>query len=126
VRKIKYRQKLKDAYVSRYGEVFHYWGYIDGGFVSPVGLNVSSEESEQFTGLQDKNGIDIYEGDIVKSDCYSGGAWFGRNQPRTKYVIRYNNYKGSFCFKVTDTQDDSNSMEVIGNIHENEELLCED
>ena len=100
MREIKYRQKLKDAYVSSYGESFHYWGYIDGGFVSPVGLN--------------------------ESDCYSGGAWFGRNQPRTKYRVEYNNYKGGFCFKGTDRQDDSNSMEVIGNIHENKELLCED
>jgi uncharacterized phage protein (TIGR01671 family) len=77
----------------------------------------------QFTGLQDKDGVDIYEGDVVNSDCYSGGAWFGRNQTRTKYVIKYNNDTGRFCFKQTDRMGDDNSMEVIGNIHQNPELL---
>jgi uncharacterized phage protein (TIGR01671 family) len=77
----------------------------------------------QFTGLQDNNGIDIYEGDIVESDCYSNGAWFGRNQPRTKYTVKYNNDTGRFCFKQTDRRGDNNSMQVIGNIYENPELL---
>jgi uncharacterized phage protein (TIGR01671 family) len=95
----------------------------NGGFTH---LEEGEFELLQFTGLQDKNGVEIYEGDIVESDCYSNGAWFGRNQPRTKYRVEYNNYKGGFCFKGTDRQDDSNSMEVIGNIHENKELLCED
>jgi uncharacterized phage protein (TIGR01671 family) len=101
------------------GFSIHAGGNIQGSmFINPEILEVM-----QFTGLQDKDGVDIYEGDVVNSDCYSGGAWFGRNQPRTKYVIKYNNDTGRFCFKQTDRMGDDNSMEVIGNIHENPELL---
>jgi hypothetical protein len=121
VRKIKYRQKLKDAYVSRYGEVFHYWGYIDGGFVSPVGLNVSSEESEQFTGLQDNSGVDIYEGDIL----------FHKVQGARKVI--YPMSESVACFGLVSLSGKKNTLgnsdklyKVIGNIHENKELLCED
>jgi uncharacterized phage protein (TIGR01671 family) len=92
----------------------------NGGFTH---LEEGEFELLQFTGLQDKNAVDIYEGDIVESDCYSGGVWFGRNQPRTKYVMKYNNNAGMFCFKQTDRMGDDNSMKVIGNIHQNPELI---
>ena len=122
MRNIKYRQYLKKEF-QRGNDVFHYWGYIDGAFVSPVGKNYTDEDSQQFTGLKDINGVEIYESDIVESECYSQGAWFGRPQPRTKYVIKYSDYSGRFCFKQTDRQGDSNSMKVIGNIHQSPDLL---
>ena len=57
---IKFRQKLKPHFVKS-GEEYHYWGYIDGGFVSPVGGNYFDGDSEQFTGNKDDKGSDIYE-----------------------------------------------------------------
>jgi uncharacterized phage protein (TIGR01671 family) len=111
---IKFRAWHSEAEEYCEGSTSNMFSWVDDG--QPITL-------EQFTGLQDKNDVDIYEGDIIESDCYSGGAWFGRNQPRTKYIVEYNNYKGSFSFKVTDSQDDSNSMKVIGNIHQNPELI---
>lgn len=73
---------------------------------------------EQYTGLKDKNGKDIYEGDIVKGD-YFKGSW-------TVFF-----WEGCFTLKpyATDTMANYNcpySIEVIGNIHENPDLLKED
>ncbi len=65
----------------------------------------------QFTGLRDRNGKEIYEGDIVVSDRFPTHDQF----ESTVLDIRYLN---SWMFGSS-----MNFNEVIGNIYENPELL---
>lgn len=81
---------------------------------------------ELYTGLKDKNGKEIYVGDIVRAEDdgrYLVGPveW---NEDYAKCEVIYSQITGnSFEFEGDDGYPVANSCEVIGNIHENPELL---
>ena len=65
---------------------------------------------EQFTGLHDKNGKEIYEGDIVTD---------GVGKYKIIYDLKLAGYQPYCIFR----DDPENYCEVIGNIYENPELI---
>lgn len=80
-----------------------------------------TETLGQCTGLKDKNGKLIYKGDIVEvSEAYEDGIYkIEFCQSDCEYDLY--NREDNFIYQLTESM--TRYMEVIGNIHENKELL---
>lgn len=92
----------------------------EGGFAAihngKFPVEVVPETVGQFTGLTDKNGKEIYEGDVATDGKYIYTVEFSLWS--YAFVWSKHGSQNDFHFEKSDCQE----MEVIGNIHDNPEL----
>ena len=132
MREIKFRARRTDKDEFAFGDLLTGMGYKKGKFYilphlsyypsdckSLDGYEVIPETIGQFTSLYDKNGKEIYEGDILAFDDYSNDVIEVRFV-RGVFAFLWNGSLDDECTTGSPTQEWAN---VIGNIYDNPELL---
>ena len=138
MREIKFRGKRIGTSEWVYGDLIHrqIWSEAfpvirmqDDGFDIYEECEVISETVGQYTGLKDKHGVETYEGDIVAFEDSDGGYEY-QDLVMNTGIVEYGELRFYFTNRVAVEMGDfyikdgrCDDIEVIGNIHDNPELL---
>lgn len=105
MREIKFRVQTPDA-------KWHYYTLGDFACCTPMQPEYKSDTWCQYTGLKDRNGVEIYEGDVVR-------IWNGNKATITHDGFQFCVGKSMRKMEKIEAQ----SVTVLGNIYENPELI---
>lgn len=112
-RVIKFRQWIPRV------KVMEYWGFFIDPRTGSHWIGPCTEIgtiSDQFTGLKDSKGVEIYEGDIMEFDAREWG-----DNVTNKFQVEFSNTNG---WQGAGTPSEWGEWcTIIGNIHQNPELL---
>lgn len=137
MREIKFRAQRVDTKEWVYGDfirlsIIDAFTYIAKGFGYKVRdpeigrpIKVLPDTVGQYTGLRDRTGVEIYEGDIIHTNYFKDNGWntkaFHENQE-----VKFEDgafQLGDFTTLYECTSNPEYALEVIGNIYRNPELL---
>lgn len=124
MKEIKFRYVVKSKVTGQIHKVIYYLRQIEQlplhKLSDVFGSQYELISTDPYTGIKDRNGADIFESDIVEIEFYDG---------KSIYSVMYN--ENGFRFSFVDAgnreygykQTGLEKIRVIGNIHENPELI---